>query len=170
MNVVLLSDTHGAVDDGVLDIAQRADLVVHAGDIGCAAVLEALKPVSGKVLAVTGNNDIPDKWPPRDHALLATLPEQLSVDLPGGVLSVEHGHRVYDAQRYHPLLRRRHGDARAILYGHTHVRVVDTAMRPWVLNPGAAGRVRTKGGASCLVLKARKHRWSVAVHCPNSSS
>ena len=40
MNVVLVSDTHGTVADNIVDVAQRADLVVHAGDIGCAAVLD----------------------------------------------------------------------------------------------------------------------------------
>ena len=73
MNVVLVSDTHGTVADNIVDIAQRADLVVHAGDIGCAAVLDLLRPVRGKLLAVTGNNDIPEKWPLGDQALLAAL-------------------------------------------------------------------------------------------------
>ena len=165
MNVVLVSDTHGTVADNIVDVAQRADLVVHAGDIGCAAVLDLLRPVRGKLLAVTGNNDIPEKWPLGDQALLAALPERLSIDLPGGVLSVEHGHRVYDTRRYHELFRRRHHGARAILYGHTHVRGIDMEAQPWVLNPGAAGHIRTKGGASCLLLTVHEDCWSVTEYC-----
>ena len=169
MNVVLVSDTHGTVAQNIVDVAQRADLVVHAGDIGCAAVLDLLRPERGKLLVVTGNNDIPEKWPLGDRALLAALPERLSVDLPGGVLSVEHGHRVYDTRRYHELFRRRHHGARAILYGHTHVRVIDMESQPWVLNPGAAGHIRTKGGASCLLLTASEHCWSVTEHHGHSA-
>jgi predicted phosphodiesterase len=48
MNVVLVADTHGTVADNIVDVAQRADLVVHAGDIGCAAVLDLLRPARGK--------------------------------------------------------------------------------------------------------------------------
>ena len=77
MNVVLVADTHGTVADNIVDVAQRADLVVHAGDIGCAAVLDLLRPARGKLLAVTGNNDISEKWPLEDQALLAALPQQV---------------------------------------------------------------------------------------------
>lgn len=35
---------------------------------------------------------------------------------------------------------------------------------PWVLNPGAAGRSRTFGGPSCLLLAAASDGWEVTLH------
>ena len=164
MKVLVLSDTHGFVDPKIVRMARKADLVVHAGDIGRAEVLACLTPPHGRVLAVAGNNDTEAKWPTSDHAALVDLPANIQVDLPGGVLAVEHGHRIWDTANYHARLRLKYPEARAIAYGHTHVRKLDTARRPWVLNPGAAGRVRTKGGASCLLLTVNSNRWRVRTY------
>ena len=46
----------------------------------------------------------------------------------------------------HTDLRWDHADARLIVYGHTHIRVVDQKEVPWVVNPGASGKVRNHGG------------------------
>ena len=51
--------------------------------------------------------------------------------------------------------------ARAVVYGHTHRLLCDQLEEPWVLNPGAAGQVRTFGGPSCLVLHAEPLAWHV---------
>ena len=113
------------------------------------------------MLAVAGNNDVPKKWPADEHRALSKLPNSLQIDLPGGVLAIEHGHQIWDTANYHSRLRHKYPDTQAIAYGHTHIRRIDTTIHPWVINPGAAGRVRTKGGASCLVLTAKPTRWSV---------
>jgi len=47
------------------------------------------------------------------------------------------------------------------VYGHTHRKVIDDFRRPWVVNPGAAGATRTRGGASCLVLTASEALWKL---------
>ena len=137
------------------------ELVVHTGDIGSASVLASLKSRCGKLLAVTGNNDTTEKWPGGEFRTVSQLPESLQINLPGGVLAIEHGHQIWDTTNYHSRLRHKYPDTQAIAYGHTHVRRIDTTIYPWVINPGAAGRVRTKGGASCLVLTAKSTRWSV---------
>ncbi len=161
MKVLLLGDTHGWVDDSIVGLAAGMELVVHTGDIGSASVLASLKSRCGKLLAVTGNNDTTEKWPADEFLTLSKLPESLQINLPGGVLAIEHGHQIWDTTNYHSRLRRKYPDTHAIAYGHTHIRRIDTTIYPWVLNPGAAGRVRTKGGASCLVLTAKSTRWSV---------
>jgi len=54
--ILLLSDTHGYIDDAMLKYAARADEIWHAGDIGSIEVydkLAKLKPVK----AVQGNID-----------------------------------------------------------------------------------------------------------------
>jgi putative phosphoesterase len=161
MKGLLLGDTHGWVDDSIVELAAGMELVVHTGDIGSASVLAALKSRCGNVLAVAGNNDVPKKWSVDEHHVLSGLPESLQIELPGGVLAIEHGHRIWDSANYHSRLRNKYPDTRAIAYGHSHIRRIDTTNQPWVMNPGAAGRVRTKGGASCLVLTVKPDRWSV---------
>lgn len=162
--VLIISDTHGFIDPRIVEIAVGCDITVHAGDIVGPEILDQLRPLSGRVVAVRGNNDVRGKWPRSAHHVLDRLPEQQILDLPGGRLSIEHGHRIWDTKNYHWRLRRKHPAARAIVYGHSHHQVCDTAQRPWVLNPGAAGRVRTKDGPSCLILHAGPRRWRVDEH------
>lgn len=161
LRVALVSDTHGCVDPRVLDVASTCDVVVHAGDIGNAEVLQVLATVTDEVLAVRGNNDTRTKWPARDKSTLADLPEALRVELPGGYLAVLHGHRVGAGVTRHQRLRHLYGDARAVAYGHSHRLLCDCDRAPWILNPGAAGRSRTFGGPSCLILSAAVTQWRV---------
>ena len=121
MRVVLLSDTHGFVEPFVQALARSADCVVHAGDIGGLEVIEAVTPDRGKLVAVRGNNDWPESWPGAAKAGVLDLGEAAEVDLPGGLLAVEHGHRIWDTRHYHKRLRAKYPKARAIVYGHTHI-------------------------------------------------
>ena len=43
IRVAIISDTHGFVDPRITDIVRACDLAVHAGDIGNAQVLQALR-------------------------------------------------------------------------------------------------------------------------------
>jgi putative phosphoesterase len=156
--VAILADTHGQLDERVEGLVADCDLAVHGGDIGNASVLARLRPRSGRVLAVTGNNDLPWKWPEQERRLLSELPEQQALALPGGTLTVIHGHQIPAGNR-HDRLRRRFPGARAVVYGHSHRLVADRARTPWVLNPGAAGRARTFGGPSCMILTVSDGGW-----------
>jgi putative phosphoesterase len=157
--ILLLSDTHGQVHPEILSLAARVDIIVHAGDIGNANVLEALREGDRPLHAITGNNDTPGKWSTADREALSGLPAHLQIDLRGGVLAVEHGHRANPVAKRHKILRDRYPDARLIVYGHSHRQLVDDAERPWVVNPGAAGRSRTFGGAGCVMLTIVARNW-----------
>jgi putative phosphoesterase len=161
MRVLLLADTHGVLDARIAELAQDCALAVHAGDVGGSAVLDALTAAAGRVLAVRGNNDVPGKWH-GSPAELAALPATLAVPLPGGLLAVDHGD-AYPAARRSPRLRAAHADARAVLCGHSHRQLQDFSATPWILNPGAAGRARTGGGPSCLLLDVADDDWRVNV-------
>ena len=52
----LISDTHGLLRDEAVRALQGSDLILHAGDVGAAAILEALRQVA-PVIAVRGNVD-----------------------------------------------------------------------------------------------------------------
>ena len=118
----------------------------------------------GAIIAVVGNNDLPSKWPEQERGELASLSDSAVLDLPGGRLAIEHGHRFNPVIQRHAKLRKRHPDVRAIVYGHSHRLSIDQEGHPWVLNPGAAGRSRTFGGPSCLVLIVSMRGWQVRVH------
>ena len=64
--ILLLSDTHGHMDDSIIKYARQANEIWHAGDIGSLDVtdsLKSLKPVRG----VYGNID--------DHIIQKEFPE-----------------------------------------------------------------------------------------------
>lgn len=159
--VAIVSDTHGFLDPRIAKMVESCHYAVHAGDVMAASVLEAMRPRTARVIAVAGNNDIPDKWPEFEADILQQLPHVAELELPGGLLVIEHGHRHGHHAPRHDLLRRAHPHARAIVYGHSHQLVCDQEKKPWVINPGAAGRVRTHGGPSCLVLTATTESWTL---------
>ena len=164
LRVALISDTHGYVDERILTLISGCDAAVHAGDIGSHSLLTSLKPRMAIVTAVRGNNDTPDKWPQQDRDYLHTLPWQATLSLPGGLLCIVHGDRFNPVKKRHEKLRRTFADARTIVYGHSHRLTVDIDSEPWVLNPGAAGRARTYGGPSIIILTANHDNWKLAVH------
>jgi len=123
----------------------------------------ARAPRLGKwpLIAVRGNNDTAKHWGANANNMLAALPEEAALDLPGGALVVVHGHRAGAVAGRHARLRHVYPQARVVAYGHSHRLVCDQSQYPWILNPGAAGRARTYGGPSCLVLHAGSGQWRV---------
>jgi putative phosphoesterase len=160
LRVLLLADTHGHLDARIATLARECDIAVHAGDVGSAAVLDALRNGGTRVIAVRGNNDVPSKWPRDDRRVLDDIDEIARVELPGGMLVATHGDRYAPSTR-HARLRAAFPDAHAIVYGHSHRLIVDDSETPWILNPGAAGRARTYGGPSCLMLEASARAWRI---------
>ena len=161
VRVALLSDTHGFLDPRVAEVVRGCDAAVHAGDVMGGAVLDELRPARGPVVAVRGNNDTRAKWPDSEQARLAALGLVGRLSLPGGELVVVHGHRHEPARRRHARLRREFAGAGAVVYGHSHFLTMDLDDEPWVVNPGAAGRVRTHGGPSCMILMASREGWHI---------
>ncbi|HKE49535.1 MAG TPA: metallophosphoesterase family protein [Rhodanobacteraceae bacterium] len=158
-----MADTHGVLDERIAALARTCDVAVHAGDVGNASVMEALRAGGARVFVVRGNNDVASKWPRGERRELDALDDVAEVALPGGTLIATHGDRYTPSTR-HARLRAAFPNARAVLYGHSHRLVVDDAATPWILNPGAAGRARTYGGPSCLVLHASKRGWRIEAH------
>ena len=158
--VALVADTHGYLDPRVADAVAGCEVVVHAGDVGGTQVLDALQATGARVIAIRGNNDVEAKWPPSQSGALQALPGRLELELAGGLLVAVHGDR-YRAKARHVRLRQDFARARAVLYGHSHRLCCDTAAQPWILNPGAAGRVRTYGGPSLLLLTVGRAGWQV---------
>jgi putative phosphoesterase len=56
LKIGVISDTHGLMRPEALTALAGSDLIIHAGDVGSAAILEALRTIA-PVVAVRGNND-----------------------------------------------------------------------------------------------------------------
>ena len=158
VKVGILSDTHGYLDQRIAEVIRDCDYAIHAGDIMGAHILEQLRP-RHDVIAVAGNNDLPGIWDRDQAEIVAALPKATELELPGGTVKIEHGHRLGGFPD-HDQLRWDHAEVKLVVYGHTHKRIIDQAAEPWIVNPGAAGRERTKGGPSCLILHASEAEWT----------
>jgi len=159
--VAIISDTHAILDPRIAEVISHADIAVHAGDIGNAGILSSMQPKTGRVIAVVGNNDQPILWPAEQTEVLDSIPEIAELELPGGSIAIEHGHRHGLKSPDHQSLRKAHPDVKLVIYGHTHQQVIDDSSTPWVVNPGAAGATRTNGGPSYLLLTASEQDWRI---------
>jgi uncharacterized protein len=131
--ILLLSDTHGHMDDTILKYAAQADEIWHAGDIGNLSVtdqLEALKPVRG----VHGNID--------DHVIQKEFPENNRFMCEGVDVWITHigGY----PNRYNIRVREeiRNNPPKLFICGHSHILKVmyDKKLNLLHMNPGACGK------------------------------
>jgi hypothetical protein len=132
MKVAVLSDTHAPRywKGCPAEVARRlegADLILHAGDVCRAWVLEELAAFA-PVRAVLGNNDDPDvaAW---------GAPETLELDLDG--LAVAMVHDAGPAPGRARRLRHRFPGAGLGVFGHSHIPLDETAEGVRIFNPGS---------------------------------
>jgi len=159
--VAIISDTHEELDPQIINKIKECDIAIHAGDIGSGFVLKSMQPKSGHVSAVSGNNDKHYFWDQQDWDIVKNLPEQLELLFTTGKIAIEHGHRHDTKKPCHQDLRDAHPDARLVIYGHTHIQIIDEDKSDkHVINPGAAGFTRNKGGPSCIILTIENEKWT----------
>lgn len=146
MLVGLISDTHGLIRDEALAGLRGVDLILHAGDVGRWAVIEALRSVA-PVHAVYGNVDFPDR----------TLAAAIDCELEGVRVHLSHGHELRSPT---PERLASTYDADIIVYGHTHRALIADVGSALVINPGAAGpaRFNVRPSIALLTLPQRTAR------------
>lgn len=138
--IALLSDTHGLLRPEVAGALRGVRRIVHAGDVGDPAILEALRRIA-PVTAVRGNVD--------RGAWAGELPETAVVVLEGGAsLYVLH---VLEELDLDPAAA---GFA-AVVYGHSHRPSVSRRRGVWHLNPGSVGPRRFSLPISLLRVAVR---------------
>jgi uncharacterized protein len=120
-----------------------ADLILHGGDFSAASVLEELRALGPPVQAVHGNADEP--------ALRAALPKELVVE--AGEVRIGLVHAPGPAAGREERLVRRFPGCDAILFGHTHLPVVERHGDVWLLNPGSPTERRRGPFHSFLLLE-----------------
>jgi uncharacterized protein len=123
MRIGLISDTHGLVRPEALQALAGVDRIIHAGDVGGAAVIEALSDIA-PVDVVRGNND-KDPWG-------AKLPACLALEFEGVSVHVLHDVKEMD-------LDPAAVGFRVVIAGHSHKPVVTERDDVLFVNPGSAG-------------------------------
>jgi uncharacterized protein len=151
--VAAVADTHlprgsRTLSEACLERLAAADLILHAGDVSSAAALEELRALGPPVRAVHGNAD--------DAELRAALPEELVVDAAGARMGLVHIPGP-SAGRERRLLARFPG-CDAVLFGHTHLPVLERHEGVWLLNPGSPTERRRGPFRSMLVLRVARGR------------
>jgi uncharacterized protein len=132
MRIVVLSDTHAprrwkSCPPRVAGYLRTADLILHAGDVCTAAVLDELSEY-GPVRAVAGNNDGPDvtNW---------GAEPTLELDLDGLPAAMIHdsGQATGRLQR----MRRAFPRAQLVIFGHSHIPLEQSGPGLRIFNPGS---------------------------------
>ena len=143
MRLGLIADTHGKVRAAVHEVFRKVDLILHAGDLGGADVLEELELLA-PVTAVYGNVDTP--------IMRRRLPQVAKLEVDDLRFVVTHGDQL--ASREPAALKDAFPDADVIVFGHTH-RALITNLPDFsvVINPGAAGPVRFDCKPSVAILE-----------------
>ncbi len=137
--VGLISDTHGLIRPEALDVLRDSDLIVHCGDIGDPAVLEALRTIA-PVHAIRGNND-KGGW-------ARNLPTDNIVEVGSHKIYVLHNLAELD-------LDPSAAGFAAVVSGHSHQPVIRKQGRILFVNPGSAGPRRFKFPVTVATLAIR---------------
>jgi uncharacterized protein len=129
LRIGLISDTHGLLRPEAAQFLRGCDQIVHAGDIGDSAVLDALREIA-PVTPVCGNNDT-GEW-------ALTIPETQTLRIGGVALFVLHDLKELPAHRVP-------ADVQVVVCGHSHKpQITRDPAGLLVINPGSAGPRRFK--------------------------
>jgi uncharacterized protein len=132
MLIAIISDTHmprgsRTLPEGCTERLRAAELILHAGDISTAKVLDEFSALGPPLLAVHGNVD--------EAPLLERLPAQLEVEFDGGRLAMTHD--AGPAKGRLARMRRRFPAADAVVFGHSHIPLHEADRGFQIFNPGS---------------------------------
>ena len=123
MKIGILSDTHGLLRPEVLPALRGVDHILHAGDVGDPAILDALRTLA-PVTAIRGNIDT--------HGPCATLPPTEAIEFDGRLFYLVHSRHDLDIN---PVA----AGVSCVVSGHSHKPSVETRANILYLNPGSCG-------------------------------
>jgi uncharacterized protein len=159
MRIAVLADTHAPrrwkrCPPAVARHLEGADLILHAGDVCTAGVLDELAAF-GPVRAVLGNNDGPEvaEW---------GATETLTVELAG--LRVGMVHDAGPSTGRLRRLRRRFPEAALVVFGHSHIPLdaADGTLGLRIFNPGSPTDRRRQPAGTIGLLQVERGRLTEA--------
>jgi putative phosphoesterase len=121
--IAILSDTHSLLRPELLPLLAPADHILHAGDVGDPAILDALRRIA-PVTAIRGNID--------RSGPCAALPATEALELGGCLIYMLHNLADLDL---HP----RAAGISVVISGHTHSPRIHNLDGVLYLNPGSVG-------------------------------
>jgi putative phosphoesterase len=133
VRIAVLSDTHfplrgPALPDACVAALDRADLILHAGDLCDLSALILLRAFVAPLVAVRGNVDHP--------AVRRELPETAIADANGMRIGIVHDAGPERGRTAR--LRARFPDAHGVVFGHSHIPFWHTDGDGFfILNPGS---------------------------------
>lgn len=126
MKVGVISDTHGLLRPEALAALQGCELIIHAGDIGKAEILEQLAAIA-PLQVVRGNNDMDATW-------AAAVADVLYFAIDGWQTLLVHDMADVPTDLA--------ADVKVVITGHSHKPKIEWRGERLYLNPGSAGRRR----------------------------
>ncbi|MFZ0632406.1 MAG: metallophosphoesterase family protein [Acidobacteriaceae bacterium] len=123
MRIGVISDTHGLLRPEAVRALEGSEAILHAGDVGDAAILEVLSRIA-PVTAIRGNID--------QTGPCAALPATEWVELGGAAFYLIHDLKELD-------LDPAAAGIAVVVSGHSHQAKVERRKGVLYLNPGSAG-------------------------------
>jgi len=136
MKILIISDTHG-VNDNYLTVLQKVspiDMLIHLGDFqGTEDFIEA--SVACRQEFVSGNNDF-----------FNGFPKDKLIQIGKYTVFMTHGHKFGVYYGTGALLEAaKQYNANIVMYGHTHVPLINKIDDIWLINPGSLSLPRQTG-------------------------
>ena len=119
----VISDTHGLLRPAAIEALSGVDHILHAGDVGDASILDALRSVA-PVTAIRGNIDV--------GGPCTNLPATEVVTLNGHTFYMLHDRQALD-------LDPAAAGFSAVISGHSHKPLLEWRHGVLYMNPGSAG-------------------------------
>lgn len=127
----VISDTHGLLDDRVLELFSGVRSIIHAGDIGSEELIWRLEKIA-PVIAVRGNND----------SDMMCFPNERMALIEGRTFYVRHIFSTVEKMSLaqQRIIERHMPDA--VIFGHSHKAYSEVWRGTLLFNPGSAGPKR----------------------------
>lgn len=146
MKVLVMSDTHGYIFNAKRAIEKNRDveLVIHLGDYFRDALqLSQLYP-DIKFEYIYGNCDFG----------IDNISPDRTIEILGKRIFITHGHKYSVKWSYDNILAKASLEkADAVLFGHTHVSVIDYVKNTLIINPGSISESRSSNPESYAILE-----------------
>ena len=123
MKIGVISDTHGLLRPEAVEAMRRVDHILHAGDVGDAAILDQLRQLA-PLTAIRGNVD--------HRGPCSRLPEVELIELNGHSIYMLHDVQALDLD---PVA----AGIQVVISGHSHKPLIEWKKGVLYFNPGSAG-------------------------------
>ena len=136
MKVLIVSDTHGRCSflEKAIKRVSPIDLMIHLGDFGSGEdYIKTITPCP--IEFVSGNNDFFNE-----------SPREKIIQLGKYTIMLTHGHRYgVNSNTYSVKKAALDQNADIVMFGHTHIPMIDLSDDVWVINPGSIALPRQTG-------------------------